>query len=211
MLVSGLLHAMRGDAVEAKSLAAQARASLLELGPSVTASTTSIESAQIAFLAGDAAAADEDLGRDLADLQAIDERYYRSTIAGLHARARLALGDVDGALASAALSRTLADPDDSEAQILWRSAEAQVLAIRGEGDPAIRMSNEAVEIAAQTVDLVLHADALANLGEVFIHIGRRDDAEPPLQEALALYERKGATAAVARVRRVLDGDAVRVA
>ena len=210
-LVSGLLHAMRGDAVRAKDLAVQARTSLLELGPSVTASTTSIEAAQIAFLAGDPASADADLGRDLADLEAIGERYYRSTIAGLHARARLALGDADGALASAILSRTLADPDDSEAQILWRSAEAQVRALRGEGDEAIRMATEAVDLAAQTVDLVLHADALADLGEVLIHAERRDDAGPPLREALALYERKGATAAVARVRRILNGDAMSVA
>ncbi|HET9521681.1 MAG TPA: AAA family ATPase [Candidatus Limnocylindrales bacterium] len=206
-LVRGLLRAMTGDAAGARELATQARASLLELGPSVTASTTSIESAQIAFLAGDPAAADADLTRDLADLEAIGERYYRSTIAGLHARARLALGDPDGALASAILARTLADPDDSEAQILWRSAEAKVRALRGEGDDAVRLATEAVEIAGQTVDLVLHADALADLGEVLVAIGRHDDAGPPLREALALFERKGSTVAVTRVRRILEGAA----
>jgi len=73
------------------------------------------------------------------------------------------------------------------------------------------MATEAVDLAAQTVDLVLHADALADLGEVLIHAERRDDAGPPLREALALYERKGATAAVARVRRILNGDAMSVA
>jgi tetratricopeptide (TPR) repeat protein len=209
-LVSGLLYAMGGETAKGKELAMQARTSLLELGPSVTASTTSIESARIAFLADDAAAADEDLTRDLRELEAIDERYYRSTIAGLHARARVALGDPEGALASAILCRTLADVDDSEAQILWRSAEAKVLALRGEGDEAVRMATEAVEIAAGTVDLVLHADALADLGEVLIQAGRPANAEPPLREALALYERKGAAAAVAGVQRVLGGLAATV-
>jgi tetratricopeptide (TPR) repeat protein len=204
-LVSGLLYAMDGDTAKGKALAVQARTSLLDLGPSVTASTTSIESARISFLADDAAAADEDLARDLRDLEAIGERYYRSTIAGLHARARVALGDPDGALASAILCQTLADPDDSEAQILWRSAEAKVRALRGEADEAVRMATEAVEIAAETVDLVLHADALADLGEVLIKAGRPEKAEPPLREALALYERKGAMAAVAAMERALGG------
>jgi tetratricopeptide (TPR) repeat protein len=208
-LVTGLLLAMKGDADPARDLAVRARQSLLELGPSVWASSTSIESAQIAFLAADPAAADADLARDLADLEAIGERYYRSTIAGLHARARLALDDPDGAFASAVLSRTLADPDDSEAQILWRSAEAKVRAVRGEADDAITLATEAVQIAAETVDLVLHADALADLGEVLIKAGRHDDAGPPLREALALYERKGSTAAVSRVRELL-GEATAV-
>jgi class 3 adenylate cyclase/tetratricopeptide (TPR) repeat protein len=206
-LVRGLLYALRGEAARARELAVEARTNLLELGPSVTASTTSIESAQIAFLAGDAAAADADLARDLADLDAIGERYYRSTIAGLHARARLALGDPEGALASALLAKTLADPDDSEAQILWRSAEAKVRAIRGEAEQAQVLAREAVTIAAETVDLVLHAEALADLGEVLMASGREDEAGPPLREALALFDRKGATVATSRVRQLLGGAA----
>jgi class 3 adenylate cyclase/tetratricopeptide (TPR) repeat protein len=206
-LVMGLLEALSGNADRARQLAGDARTSLLELGPSVTAWTTSIESAQIAFLAGDSETAAADLTRDLADLEAAGERYYRSTVAGLHARARLLLGDDEGALASAELCRTLADTDDAEAQVLWRSAESRLNAGRGEAEAAVRLATEAVEIASETVDPVLQGASLADLGEVLITLGRGDEAGPPLREALSLFERKGATAAAARVLRLL-GDAI---
>ena len=202
--VMALLRAMVGEFDVARRMSAEGRATLVDLGSSVTAFASSTESARIEFLANDPAAADGLLSPDLASLEAIGERYYRSTIAGLHARARFALGDVDGALASAILSRTLADPDDSEAQILWRSAEGKVCAARGDAVNAIRLSNEAVAIAAETVDLMLHADALSDAAEAFISLARPREAEPLLREALALYERKGATAAAARMRRVVD-------
>ena len=114
------------------------------------------------------------------------------------------MGDVDGALASAILCRTLADPDDSEAQILWRSTEAKVQARRGDAATAVRLALEAVAIAAGTVDLVLHADALRDAGEAHLELGRTDDAGPLLREALTLYELKGASAAAALVRPILD-------
>jgi tetratricopeptide (TPR) repeat protein len=201
--VGGLLRAMVGDFAVARELSAQGRAMLIDLGSSVTAFATSTESARIEFLAGDIAAADEVLSRDLVSLEAIGERYYRSTIAGLHARARFALGDQDGALVSAELTHELADPVDSEAQILWRSAEAKVRAARGDAATAVRLASEAVEIAAETVDLMLHADALTDAGEVLLILGRDNEAEPLLREALLLCERKGAPAAAARVDSIL--------
>jgi len=201
---SALLRAMGGEFDVARRQAAEGRAMLVDLGPSVTAFATSTESARIEFLADDPALADAQLSRDLASLEAIGEHYYRSTVAGLHARARFALGDVDGALASAILCRTLADPDDSEAQILWRSTEAKVQARRGDAATAVRLALEAVAIAAGTVDLVLHADALRDAGEAHLELGRTDDAGPLLREALTLYELKGASAAAALVRPILD-------
>jgi class 3 adenylate cyclase/tetratricopeptide (TPR) repeat protein len=194
-LIRGLLLAMVGRSEEATRLATESRRVLVDLGPSVTASTTSIETSRIAFLGGDPAAADRALSRDLVELEAIGERYFRSTIAGLHSRARLALGDVDGAAASAALTRSLADPDDNEAQILWRQAEANVLLARGRGTEAEALAREAVELTTGTVDLVLRADALADLAAILAGIGRGNEAGPPLQEALDLYRRKGASVA----------------
>jgi class 3 adenylate cyclase/tetratricopeptide (TPR) repeat protein len=207
-LVRGLLLAMAGRFDEARQLADTSRRMLGDLGPSVTASTTSIESSRIAFLAGDFAAADADLSRDLADLEAIGERYFRSTIAGLHSRARLELGDVETATASAELTKALADPDDNEAQILWRQAEARVLVARGKLDEARELAEAAVELTADTVDLVLRADALIDLAMVLIWAGRRNEAGPPVREALELYERKGASVAAERTRLLLDEVAV---
>jgi class 3 adenylate cyclase/tetratricopeptide (TPR) repeat protein len=207
-LVRGQLRAMAGRFDEARALAASSRRILADLGPSVTASTTSIESSRIAFLAGDVAAADADLTRDLADLEAIGERYFRSTIAGLHSRARLELGDLDAAIASAELTKTLADPDDNEAQILWRQAEARVLVARGRLDEARELAEAAVELTTGTVDIVLRADALIDLAMVLIWAGRGGDAEPAIREALDLYERKGATVSLERASALLEDIAV---
>lgn len=207
-IVRALLLAMTGRFEEAWPLATESRRMLVDLGPSVTASSTSIELSRIAFLAGDPATADAALGRDLADLEAIGERYFRSTIAGLHSRARLALGDLEGAAASAELTRSLADPDDNEAQILWRQAEAGVQLERGNGTEAVRLAGEAVALTSDTLDLVLRADALVDLATILVRLGRGNEAGPPLREALELYERRGATVAAETTRRALEGIAV---
>jgi class 3 adenylate cyclase/tetratricopeptide (TPR) repeat protein len=206
--VRGLLCAMGGDFAIARDLSSQGRAMLVDLGPSVTALTTSTESARIEMLADDPAAARAVLERDLADLEALGERYFRSTIAGLHAHAMLALGDTDRAFASAELTRELGDPDDSEAQILWRSAAGRVHAIRGEASEAVELARDAVALAASTVDVVLHADALRDLGRVMVAVGREDEAGPPFQEALLLYERKGIRPEVEATRRLLSAATV---
>jgi tetratricopeptide (TPR) repeat protein len=208
-LIRGLLNAMEGRFDEARFLARESRRVILDLGPSVTASTTSIEGSRIEFLADDALAADAALAQDLGELEAIDERYFRSTIAGLHSRARLALGDVDGAAASAELTRSLADPDDNEAQVLWRQAKAGVLRAQGRSDEAVVLAEEAVELTAGSVDLVLRADALVDLAAALTAAGRGHETGPPLQEALELYERKGATVAADAVRRALEEATVR--
>ena len=65
-----------------------------------------------------------------------------------------------------------------------------------------------MDLASQTVDIVLHADALMDLATVMATLGRDAEAGPPVREALLLYERKGAIAAVVRARRMLEGAAV---
>ena len=203
-----VLNALMGDFTAARDQAARGTAMLVELGTSVFALTTSLGAARVELLADDPAAAETLLARDLDSLEAIGERYFRSTVAGLHAHALVGIGDLDRAAVSAALARELADPDDLEAQILWRSAEAKVTALRGAPDEAVRLATEAVDLASQTVDIVLHADALMDLATVMATLGRDAEAGPPVREALLLYERKGAIAAVVRARRMLEGAAV---
>ena len=206
--ILGQLSALAGDFGEARERSSRGRAMLKELGPSVLAVSTSIGSARIELLADDPSSAERLLAQDLGDLEAIGERYFRSTVAGLHAHALIALGDVERAAVSVELARELADPDDLEAQVLWRSAAAKAAALRGAADEAVKLGREAVELASQTADLVLHADAQLDQSTVVRAVGREDEAGPPMREALQLYERKGAVAAVRRVRRMLDAAAV---
>jgi hypothetical protein len=55
-------------------------------------------------------------------------------------------------------------------------------------------------MAAGTVDITLHADALADLATVLATIGRRDDADELWGQALALYERKEDLVSAERIR-----------
>ncbi|HEX5015183.1 MAG TPA: adenylate/guanylate cyclase domain-containing protein [Candidatus Limnocylindrales bacterium] len=204
----GLLFAMTGDFDHGRELSASGRAMLVELGPSVIAMTTSTEAARVELLAGDPTAAEAALARDLHDLESIGEHYFRSTVAGLHAHALIALGELDRALASAETARELADPDDLEAQILWRSAEGRIYAAAGDADTAVEHAEEAVRLARQTVDITMQAEALRDLGSTLIALGREQEAGPPLREALDLFERKGATAALRQTERILERAAV---
>jgi tetratricopeptide (TPR) repeat protein len=202
------LFGLAGDFSGARERVERGRAMLTELGPSVFALITSVAAGRVELLADDPAAAEVLLSRDNASLEAIGERYFRSSVAGLHAHALIGIGELDRAADTAAVARELADPDDLDAQVVWRTAEAKVAARRGSADQAVRLASEAVDLASQTVDIVLHADALLDLSTVLRAAGRHEEAEPPGREALLLYERKGAVAAAARARRLLEGAAV---
>ena len=82
-----VLNALMGDFTAARDQAARGTAMLVELGTSVFALTTSLGAARVELLADDPAAAETLLARDLDSLEAIGERYFRSTVAGLHAHA----------------------------------------------------------------------------------------------------------------------------
>jgi tetratricopeptide (TPR) repeat protein len=128
------------------------------------------------------------------------EHYYRATISGLLAHALAEAGGFSEAETAAELSRQIADADDIEAQILWKSALAKVRASQGKTDEAVQLAEEAVELARSTVDLVLQADALADYAAVLENLGRNDDAGPPFREALSIYERKGSSSGAERLR-----------
>jgi tetratricopeptide (TPR) repeat protein len=73
----------------------------------------------------------------------------------------------------------------------------------GESDEAERLALEAVALAEETPDFsLLRGDALLDLGEVLVAIGRRQAALGPIQKAVSLYEQKGnvASATAARER-----------
>src|SRR5207245_9376941 len=84
--------------------------------------------------------------------------------------------------------------------ILWRQAKAGVLARRGELQAAEALAREAVEHAEQTDMLNNQAGARLSLAAVLELAQRHDDAFAAVEEALALYERKGNVAMVERAR-----------
>ena len=206
-LVLAQLNAMRGDFDKARGLYGQAWSMLQELGPSVTASSTSIESSRVEILAGDVAAAERDLRRDHATLSEMGEQYYLSTVTAFLAGVLETRGELAEAEALSNSAEALADDDDVLSQVAWRGARARVFALTGRSDEAERLATEAVRLAAETVDIALHGDALLDLGTVLRRTGRGDEAEAAWQAAASLYERKGDAASVTRAM-VLLGESV---
>jgi len=55
-------------------------------------------------------------------------------------------------------------------------------------------------MATLTRDIEQNADALADLAEVLQLLGRDNESGPPLEEALTLYEQKGDSVMLGRIR-----------
>jgi class 3 adenylate cyclase/predicted ATPase len=203
---TAVLLAMRGSFDEARAAYREEQELLRELGPSVEASSTSIESARVEVRAGNLEAAIAELRRDYADLESMGETYFRSTIAGLLGRALEMNGAIDEADAYAIRARKLADEEDAWSQVLWRITQAAVLARRGSRDEAARLASDAVDIANATADPVLAADALREAG-LILGVGEHGPGADMLRRALALYEAKGDVTSAAAARSALDARA----
>ena len=197
------LHAMQGEFDRARELYRRGQMLLRDLGPSVSAMNTSIASSRVEVLAGALDVAEAELRRDEAELAALDERYYRPSIAGALARVVLLKGKLEEAEAFSKLAEEIADPEDTDPQVLWRSVRSRILAERGDGEAALRMSEEAVELARETEDVILKADALVDHSAVLSMLGRSEAASRALEAALQLYEQKGDVVSAARIRRDL--------
>jgi class 3 adenylate cyclase/tetratricopeptide (TPR) repeat protein len=195
---------MQGDFARAREESERQRQMLADLGPSVAAMSTSIERARIEVLAGDLATAEAELRADDVALARLGEQYFRSTIVGMLAGVLVEARLFEEAAATVETARQLADDDDALSQVLWRTANARLLAEANRPDEAIANAERAVEIASDGDDIVLLGDAKSALGEVLWRAGRPESAEPPLREALALYERKEDLTSASRVRLRLE-------
>ncbi len=198
--VLAVLYAMRCDAELARNAAARSRANLVDLGMSMTGASTSIESTRVEILSGNATAAEQDLRRDYNTLAAMGETYFRSTLAGLLAHTLWGLGSFEEASRFATIAEELADADDVDSQVIWRTVRAKLLAHSGRMDEAVSLAEGAVTKAAETDDIDRQADALRDLAEVRSIAGDGGAAGHALRQAIELYERKGDEAQAARTR-----------
>jgi tetratricopeptide (TPR) repeat protein len=196
----GRLEAMRGDFERARWLYNAGRAVLEEMGQSVAAASTSLDSCAVEMLAGTPAAAERELRRDYEALDEMGEKVLLSTIVGELGRAVYARGGHDEAERLSRTAEELAAEEDVVSQALWRTVRARVLAQRGEHEPARALAEEAVELVRPTGELVLHADTLLMLAEVLEASGEGAAARRALGEALELFERKGDVVSAAQTR-----------
>jgi predicted ATPase/class 3 adenylate cyclase len=196
----GRLEAMRGNFERARWLYNAGRAVLQEMGQSVAAASTSLDSCVVEMLAGAPAAAERELRRDYEALDEMGEKGLLSTIVGELARAVYARGGYDEAEQLSRTAEELAADEDVVSHALGRSVRARVLARRGEHERARRLAEEAVELVRPTGELGLHADTLLALAEVLELSGDVAAARRRLGEGLALFERKGDVVSAAHTR-----------
>ena len=197
------LYAMEGNFPHARELYRQSKIILQDLGEKVQSSSTSIDSARVEMLAEDPIAAESELRRDYEALDAMGERYFLATAAGLLAHTLYLQGRYEEADQFSRVSSE-SDEDDVESQSLWRRARAKVLARQSRFEEAEALAQEALSMIEQTDSPVLQANTLMDLAEVLRLAGRQDEATSLMQSALFLYERKGNLVSAGRVRSALD-------
>jgi class 3 adenylate cyclase/tetratricopeptide (TPR) repeat protein len=199
--IVAVLHAMRGDFDAARSMYRRSRELVSDLGLSVTVvAAASLESSRVETLAGDFVAAERELRRDYEALEAVDERYSRSSVAGLLGHTLWSLGRYDEADRVVTVAEDLTADDDVFSQVIWRTARAKLLARDGHAREAIELARAAVELASRGADIEVHADALLDLADVEAMTGNVEAQEHPLREALAIYRTKGDVVSSNRTR-----------
>jgi tetratricopeptide (TPR) repeat protein len=190
------LEAMQGDFEAARNLIAEAKALTDELGFETTARSPG----EIDLLAGDLPAAEHTLRVVCETLERRGDWGHLASVAPLLADALHAQGRGDEAAPLIELASRWTLADDIEAQIGLLRARANLLALEGDLEEAEPLAREATKLAAQTDYLNDHAKALADLAGVLELTGRREEAAAELEQAHALYERKGNLVMAERAR-----------
>ena len=200
------LEAMRGEFDRARDLSAQARSTLEELGNSVLAAATSLESGAVELLAGNPAEAERLIRRDVAELERMGAAYLLSTTTALLAQAVAAQGrDAEAAeLVEAGQRRT--GGDDVESDVLLACVRSGLLVRAGDVAGGVAEARRAVALLENADAPVTRAEALLALAEACDAAGDTDGATAALDRAAAECRAKGSVVAEARTRRLVGSD-----
>jgi class 3 adenylate cyclase len=192
------LQAMDAQPEAARASVRRALALAGDMGENRVAALAREFAAIALSLAGDPAAAEQQLRHGIRVLERQGESGMRSNLVADLAHVLHQLGRPSEALQVALASRAIAADDDLFAQVRWRGAAARSLALQDEVAEAERLAAEAVELAEPTDVLSMRADALLDLAAVATAADRSDDAGRAAQAALALYQAKGNRPGAAR-------------
>jgi hypothetical protein len=194
--------ALQGDPEMARVLIAEVRKTFHELGRELSVLATAFMSGPIEMLAGAPDLAVHQLREAVTGLQAMGDRAFASTLAGLLGEACWRCDDHEGAASAASLARQLSGVGDVISQVRWRCVQAKVEAARRNSEVALALSSEAVHLVVSTDELASQGDVLADAAEVQLLLGNRTAAGVLLRDAVARYNRKQAPQAadVARAR-----------
>jgi tetratricopeptide (TPR) repeat protein len=197
--------AMLGRFDEARAILVEARADQSERGGgTLLANLIAFESVDVELWAGDPAAAAEFGAEGFRLHEEMGNRDFLAPAAGNLARALYALDRLDEADGWAVRSSELGTSDDALKEMVWRQVRAKVLARGSEHEEAEQLAREAVDIGEGTDSLIGQGDANADLADVLLLAGKRDEAVAALRKALDRYERKEHLVLAQRVRDRLE-------
>ena len=190
-----LLELLRGRADKARSMLADARQIVADLGLRHGLMETELFAGIIESMEGDPVAAEPHFRIALEGLDALGVGADAGQAAALLARSVLAQGRIDEADRYAAESERIAGHNLKSA-IAWRAVRAEILAAQGLHDQAVAIARDAVAVAVGT-DLVLdHAEACLALGRVLAAAGDAKGARVARDQARGLYAAKEVASAI---------------
>jgi tetratricopeptide (TPR) repeat protein len=198
-----LLDGMEGRAEEARERMDAGRRMLAEVGLHNWVGFSGFLDAQLAVLAADVTLA-ESILREMLELPGT--RGHRLLTALAEADLARALHFQERDAEAFALTEAMeAAPPLSDPWNRVRRAGARALALSSVGrvDEAETLAREAAELARGTDFLNLRGDTLVDLAEILTLAGKPENAATALDEAVALYERKGNVVSAAKARALL--------
>jgi class 3 adenylate cyclase len=198
-----VLELLRGRPDKARTMLADARQVVADLGLRHGLMETELFAGIIELMVGDPVAAEPHFRTALEGLDALGVGADAGQAAALLARSVLAQGRVDEADRYAAQSERIAGHNLKTA-IAWRAVRAEILAAQGQLEAAIAQARDAVAVAADT-DLVLdHADACLALSRVLAAAGDERAASEARRNAESLYAAKDAAFMIGQTTQPVD-------
>jgi len=198
------LRALQGRFTEALELIAVVRAAHEDLGNRHQVVSTIAAEGVIQYLSGNLDEAARLIREGYEGMTAGGDRSFASTVAGELAEVLLDLDQDDEAWRYAMIARDTSSSDDVISQAGGRAVQARILSRRRERDAAESLAREAVEIMAETDYIAEHAEALIHQANVLRESEKAQEAVAAARQALALFERKGATFFVEQTQRLID-------
>jgi tetratricopeptide (TPR) repeat protein len=199
-MVQVLAQADRFD--EARLLLAHTIAQLNERGLTLWTALATGTGGEIEILAGDIEAAERLTRRGCEQLERLGDRGWLSTEACKLADALYALGRYQEAAQWAERGLELGHHTDLATQLAGLAVRSRLLAREGDSPAALALAHQVEELAKTSDSPIDHGEAALNLAQVMSLTGDRAGAQQAVRRAIGCYQRKGATAYVARAQRL---------
>jgi class 3 adenylate cyclase/tetratricopeptide (TPR) repeat protein len=187
---------------EARSLLSETIAELNERGLALVAAYSTLTAWRIEMLAGDDAAAERAARQGCDQLDRLGEHSWLSTQSCQLADALYTLGRYEEAEQWALRGLALGSKDDLATQHAGLRVRSRLLVRKGDINAAFELAEEVNDLSETSDDPRDPGDAALNLAEILHLTGDPARAEEMTQRAIDWYQRKEATAYVARAQRL---------